>query len=812
MVSKTVSELKSVPKNLGLRGYSRLRKQELIDLIEKHKSGVAIPKTVSELKSVAKNLGLRGFHHSRKQELVDLIEKHKLKDNKPIPNPQGVEELGPRTKKVVKAEKPIPAPRTKKVVKAEKPIPAPRTKKVVKAEKPIPAPRLRRTEGVRTKKVVKPIPELKDLQLSKRQKKEIANLKKKINRAKNKKNLRQKLEKKIKRLVSETPKRVSDPLRIWVEREKALKGYTISFEVGIVSDSDPLVQLQTTRQSIKDNLKKVLEKMKGFKFNETLKITFEKQKGDGWIEKTAYFTEKPQTITNEAEVAKALQKTQNYIINKIQQWISEGSGWVVKTVDGHFINVLKYKPLRGSSYISLPEELRNSAKGIINIKNKDDECFRWCHIRYLNPQKKDPQRVKTSDRAYVEKLDYSGIDFPVSVKQYNKIEKQNSLRVNVFGYEKKQPYPIYVSKEKFESQLNLLLITKDEVKHYCLIKDFNKFMYNQTKHKERKNFCMYCLQCFSSKRILEEHTVNCIEINGAQSIKMPEPGTTVVFKNYKNQLAVPFVIYADFEAITEKVADPVKTSHTKKYQKHIDCGYGYKVVCCYNDEFSKPIKIYRGEKAVYKFMEDMLEEVKWCNEIVKKHFTKPLKMTNENEKSFRRAKECHICKKSYNKNDVRVRDHCHVTGKYRGSAHRDCNLNFKLTDKIPVVFHNLRGYDSHFIMQEIGEIAKKNSYTDEKGKKHDMNINVIPNNMEKYMAFMLGYQLTFIDSFQFMSSSLCNLVKNLPKIDFKYTEQVFKDRELALMKKKVSILTITWTVSKSLRKQNFPTSRIFSAF
>ena len=130
--------------------------------------------------------------------------------------------------------------------------------------------------------------------------------------------------------------------------------------------------------------------------------------------------------------------------------------------------------MQGSSYIDLPDELENSAKGLINIKNKDDECFRWCHIRHLNPQKKDPQRIKKAEKQYIEKLDYTDIVFPVSQKQYNKIEKQNSIRINVFGYENEQPYPIHISKE---DQMDLLLITEDEKKQYVLIKDFDKFTY-----------------------------------------------------------------------------------------------------------------------------------------------------------------------------------------------------------------------------------------------------------------------------------------------------------------------------------------------
>ena len=572
----------------------------------------------------------------------------------------------------------------------------------------------------------------------------------------------------------------------FTQKEQAMRGFTRSYEIGLTNRQDPLIQLQNTRSVIKNNLSKVLNEMKGLKFNETLKITFEKQKGDELIEKTAYFNAKPQTVTNETVIANLLQITQQQIVNMIQQWISEGSAWIIKSVDGHFINVVRYRPLRGSSYIPLPKELQNPAKGIINMKNNDDECFRWCHIRHLLPQNENPQRIKECDKKYVEKLDYSGIEFPVSVKQYNKIEKQNNIRVNVFGYEEGQPYPFYLSKEKFDSCLNLLLITEGEVKHYCLLKDFNKFMYNQTKHKERKHFCMYCLQCLSSKEHLEKHKVDCVEINGKQAIKMPVSGSKIAFKNYRKQLPTPFVIYADFEAITEKVGEKaLQKSHTEQYQKHTACGYGYKVVCFYDDKFSKPIKIYRGEMVIHKFMKDMLAEVKYCQKVVNDHFSKPLEMTDEDEESFQRAEECHICKEPYIENDnVKVRDHCHVTGKYRGSAHQSCNLNFSLTNKIPVVFHNLKGYDSHFIMQEIGDIVKKNAYIDKEGNKHEMSINVIPCNMEKYMAFMLGRHLVFIDSFQFMSSSLSNLVNNLPAEAFKHTGQVFQGEKLSLMTKK----------------------------
>ena len=575
------------------------------------------------------------------------------------------------------------------------------------------------------------------------------------------------------------------------EKAKALKGYTKSFEIGIKNNKDPLKQLQSTRKGIKFHIESILKSMKGLKFVENLKATFKKNSKNEIIIKTAYFNSKPKTIINKTQITEELQSSKHEILNITAQWISEGSGWTIESVDNHYLNIVQYEPMKGSSYIELPQELKHHQKGLINMKNNDNECFRWCHIRYLNPQEKDPQRIKKIDKEYINQLDYSGIEFPVTVKQYNKIEKQNEININVFGYENKQPYPIYISKEKYEKHLELLLITEDDNKHYVLIKDFNRFMFNQTKHEHRKHFCMYCLQCFSSEEVLKNHKDNCIQLNGEQAIKMPDKSNnTLKFNNFHKQQPVPFVIYADFEAITEKISGcrpNNNKSFTEAYQKHTDCGFGYKVVCCYDDKYTQPLKIYRGEKAVYTFLEYMLDEVKYCKRIIKKEFNKPLKMTKEDEEKFQKAEECHICNKKYTNQDIRVRDHCHITGKYRGSAHQECNLQLRLNQdkiKIPVIFHNLRGYDSHFIMQEIGQIVKDYEYTNKNGKKCQMNINAIPNNMEKYMAFMLGNHLTFLDSFQFMSSSLEKLVGNLPKESLKYTSKMFKGTKFDLMVRK----------------------------
>ena len=209
-----------------------------------------------------------------------------------------------------------------------------------------------------------------------------------------------------------------------------------------------------------------------------------------------------------------------------------------------------------------------------------------------------------------------------------------------------------------------------------------------------------------------------------------EDENEVEFINQRKQIPVPFVIYADFEAITKKnnksdvngSKDNSNVSYTKANQTHVDCGYGYKVVCHYDWKLSKRSKIYRGKGAIYKFMENILEEVEYCKKMVKRHFNKNLKMTDEDMDDFNRSNKCYICNEKYVEGVKPIKDHCRITGNYLGSAHDACCSKLRMNPdkiRIPVTFHNLRGYDSHLIMQQIGKIAKDKSYVDKNGERKD---------------------------------------------------------------------------------------------
>ena len=168
--------------------------------------------------------------------------------------------------------------------------------------------------------------------------------------------------------------------------------------------------------------------------------------------------------------------------------------------------------------------------------------------------------------------------------------------------------------------MNLLLISDENKTHYVYIKDFNRFMFNNTKYKNKKHICRYCLQCFSNKTGFQEHKEICLEINGKQSVELRSG--SIKFKNHFKQLAAPFKIYVDTECILEKthINDRDKnTSYTEKHQHHISCSFVYKVVCI-DDKFSKSVALYREENEIYKLIEPILKEYDYCKQIIKKSF------------------------------------------------------------------------------------------------------------------------------------------------------------------------------------------------
>ena len=384
-------------------------------------------------------------------------------------------------------------------------------------------------------------------------------------------------------------------------------------------------------------------------------------------------------------------------------------------------------------------------------------------------------------------LDFTGIEAPTPVSQIEKVEKQNNLAINLFGWERNRVIIYHISK-RGGVRINLLLIENDDENdgkyHYTWIKNLNRLLYDQSKHRERKHFCERCLHGYSREDLLEAHKPECMGVGQrAVRIEMPEEGKNKLsFRSWHKQQPAPYIIYADFEALTTKIEGPQlkpAKSNTHKTQLHQACGYGYIVVRY--DGHTEPPVVYRGEDAAERFLRSLQQEEENINKILKN--PKPMIMTPGDKLKHDGATQCHVCKrplidlqwddkkKIYKKDSVR--DHCHITGKYRGAAHKACNLKLRIEPgktPIPVVFHNLCGYDSHLIMQAISKVEGQ--------------MKCIPNNMEKYISFSLN-QLRFIDSAQFLLTSLNRLVASNKPEAFHITTKYETDpqkRKLLLRK------------------------------
>ena len=200
----------------------------------------------------------------------------------------------------------------------------------------------------------------------------------------------------------------------------------------IEKKKNPIKQLEASKSSIKDLFSDLLNESKGFQHQITPKVMFKKYKPNGEIEfGPVYFNSATKTVIN---YRFDLENTFKVILYRIDNWINEGSGWIAELIESQYINVSIYRPLSGSSYVKLPLELRNLKQGLMNIKNNEQKCFLWCHVRHINPIKIHQERITKADKKLANKLIYDGVEFPVHEKDFSEIETRNNVCIIVFCY------------------------------------------------------------------------------------------------------------------------------------------------------------------------------------------------------------------------------------------------------------------------------------------------------------------------------------------------------------------------------------------
>ena len=255
------------------------------------------------------------------------------------------------------------------------------------------------------------------------------------------------------------------------------------------------------------------------------------------------------------------------ILEKMATCQKKGSG--LHSIIKLELHTVRYNPLRGETWIPLPKELPNK-KAIINMKNEDNKCFLWCVLRALNPCEKDSQRMDKKLKEKGNTLNMGGIAYPVSLKDIDKFENQNStISITVFGYKEKGVHPLRNSDNMDrEHKIRLMLIEKDGVQHYCLVKNVSRLLSSQvSKHNGKKYFCDRCLNPFWCEQSLNKHHEYCSN-HETVKIEMPKKGDILKFKNYYKGEKVPFMIYADTESLIKSLqtCEPSpQSSYTKKF-------------------------------------------------------------------------------------------------------------------------------------------------------------------------------------------------------------------------------------------------------
>ena len=608
------------------------------------------------------------------------------------------------------------------------------------------------------------------------------------------KKLSRQLERKQKK-AEEEEKRLFTPTK----EKSAFKNFTVQY----VIKGEPLYGPNVFLQIAKPYVINIMDSNRNIKTKLYLNcyMTRGEIDPDGFkiIKKFAFHSVGQKIITESTNVYEIYGKMVDEIeeeIQKVEQAV--GSGWVFLEVENLTLYTDIWDPIKASSYIDLPNELKNK-KAIINMKNEDNKCFLWCVLRALNPKDRDAERIDKDLKSKENTLNMEGIAYPVELKSINRFEKQNpDISISVLGYSKdERVYPLRISKytksnkeNERKHNITLLLIKNGDNSHYCLINNLSRLLTSQVNSRKGKlYFCLNCLNGYDEEEKLNKHKEYCSEEESIK-INMPPPETYIKFKNYLYSERAPFVIYADFESILKPLEgcdpDPNK-SYTKKYQKHEPVSFDYYIKSFNESVYKSTQRIYIKENEedpdpIDVFINWLEEDVKIISELGNEKMV----ITAEEEEEFKQASNCWICGRLLNLED-RVRDHCHFTGRYRGAAHNRCNLKYRKPNNISVFFHNLRGYDSHLFIKKLGVTAGA--------------IDCIPDNKENYISFSKTiktgeyknkngetkdkfFKIVFKDSLKFMASSLDALVNNLPKDAFKNLNKYYTPGEVKLLKQK----------------------------
>ena len=466
---------------------------------------------------------------------------------------------------------------------------------------------------------------------------------------------------------------------------------------------------------------------------------------------------------------------------------AHGSGWALEKINHLDVKMAKFRPVRGSSYIALPGELQG-LRSLLNIRNQyDNRCFLYCftaayHLHYGPPLKPDTWRTVTSPTLYSSnnpsaRQAEGSYEMPMGFRDLPNFEKENSVQVNVFRYEKKQLFPLRVSQRSdIDFRMDLLLLQDDNVYHYVLIKNLLNLV-NHIKQRRPRTSDIICRNCFHVCTLInfDKHMATCLK-NEPAVIEMPsENKNKVYFKNFRACVKAPVVIYFDLESLIVPVnRDQTSTDKTRVLEKHEPCGFCFAII---EQGSLQPthLSIDRSESCMKKLAQRLQAVAKEIYHKKQSHrvFQGPPPYGSD------QATECWICSSAF-VDGTKVLDHCHYSGIFLGYAHNQCSLKRRTINYVPVIAHNSSNYDIHHLCKNLHEFDS------------ECKIEIIPLTDEKYVTLSIGVKvnsftdkrgvsknvyeyLRFIDSYRFLPSSLDKLVSYLPSESFKILDNYFNE-------------------------------------
>ena len=452
--------------------------------------------------------------------------------------------------------------------------------------------------------------------------------------------------------------------------------------------------------------------------------------------------------------------------HQIQNQEMKESGWIFDKINSMKISFYKTTKLNGSSYVKIP--LRSSA--ILNIQNNDNNCFIWSILASLHPcENTHPSRVNNYIQ-YFNDLNFQNFDFTNGFKcsDVHRFNELNNLSVNIYELNfyqdgdkwKHNLLPTEISKNESDNVIDLLIYKN----HYALIKKLHVFLGNHNK----SFVCRRCLNSYTCENALKNHKEKCGDDNICTIRTSNE--SYLYWKKHFHKNPLYFRIYADFEADNE-IDNSNIGNKTINFYKQKPVLNGYYIISELNDVlksgyYESPL----GYDNVDWFVK---EDIKLENKMAFyfKETKKDIIMTQEDEENFENNNICRFCEKEILSN--KVRDHCHLIGKYRGPNHNTCSINVRQADSIfiPFAFHNFSNYDCHMFFKRLVDL-----------KTDKVKFKIIPKTNEEYISVNYGC-IRFIDSYRFLSESLEKLVKNLDEDDFKILKKEFPDKWQNLNKK-----------------------------